>query len=215
MLSVIVILSVVMHEIVVQSRRTERLDDGRRGRRGGRVLVRHLVDDGYVAYRGPPGPDPVLVSRSHGRLGFGQQLGSGQHDYESSRGRGHQDRQHAHHEDDLAETLVILVRLVDLVEDGRTQGGLDRSLGHASESYEDLLLEVQVGAYADERGDDHAEYYAGQEDPDRRVDDVALELGQDYLGSGHPEQQRLEQHPENLEGHRHWILKGQCWDDLR
>lgn len=212
-LSLHVVVQPVIRQIVVQHHGRIRVGDRRgrgrrRRRRVGRLLeVRQLVDDGDVAYGGPPAAPAVLVGRRHHRRPrLGQELRPGDHDDDGPEGRGHQDREDAEHEGDVGVAHLLLVLEVDLAEGRRTQGRLDRGLGHARQGDEDLLLEVEPRADAHGYGRQDAQDYAEEQAARADVDRVAVELGYPDLRAGHAEEDGLEDHPEDLEGCRHWVL---------
>lgn len=171
----------------------------------GLLEVRVLVDDGNVSNRGSARL-PALGRRDR-RGGFGEKLRPGEGDHDGACRGGEQDGEDAYGHHSLGVVHLQRVVGVDLVEGCGREGGLDGSLGHPGKGDEYFLLEVQVGAYADQDGGHHADHYAGEKAAHAQVHRLPLQFVDLDLGARHAEQDRLEYHPEDLERCRHWILE--------
>lgn len=84
---------------------------------------------------------------------------------------------------------------------------MDRGLSHPRQGDEYFLLQVQVGTNAHEDGGDHADHYAGKQAAYAQVNRLPLQFVDLDLGARDAEQDRLEDHPEDLERCRHRILR--------
>lgn len=103
-------------------------------------------------------------------------------------------------------TTLFLVIGIQYIQSCWTKGCLNGCLGHTCQRDEDLLLEIESRTYAHQNCYQDTDDDTRQETADTDVHRVAVQLVDLDLGTGYTEEDRLEDHPEDLEGCRYWVL---------